>query len=47
MLYEVEPYDPFSLGIAVMILALVALIAGYIPARRAATIDPVQCLRSQ
>jgi ABC-type antimicrobial peptide transport system permease subunit len=47
MLYEVTPSDPVILGMAVMTLTIVALLAGYIPARRAATIDPVECLRSQ
>jgi hypothetical protein len=45
MLYEITPSDPITLALSVAALASVALIAGYIPARRAAKIDPMQCLR--
>lgn len=47
MLYQVTTHDPATVGIAVAILAIVALLAGYIPARRAALVDPVTCLRSE
>jgi predicted permease len=47
MLYEVTPADPVTLAIAVATLAFVAILTGYIPARRAAHIDPMECLRSE
>jgi ABC-type antimicrobial peptide transport system permease subunit len=47
MLYQVTTHDPKAVGIAIATLALVALAAGYIPARRAAQVDPVTCLRSE
>jgi predicted permease len=47
MLYQISPDDPVTLVLASSTLILAALLAGYIPARRAARIDPVQCLRSE
>jgi len=44
-LYNVKPYDPLSLLIAVIVLSIAAAIAGFIPARRAASIEPMQALR--
>jgi ABC-type antimicrobial peptide transport system permease subunit len=45
-LYGVEPNDPASIAAATLLLSLVALVAGYIPARRAAGFDPAGVLRS-
>jgi ABC-type antimicrobial peptide transport system permease subunit len=45
-LYGVKPYDPLSLGIAVLVLAAAAAVAGFVPARRAASIEPMDALRS-
>jgi predicted permease len=44
-LYGIEPSDPLTLGIAAVALAIVGLLAGYIPARRAASVQPVLALR--
>ena len=44
-LYGVEPTDGISIGMATLLLGGVALLAGYIPARRAASYDPVRVLR--
>jgi putative ABC transport system permease protein len=45
MLFAVAPTDPSTLLGAAAVMALVALVASWIPARRAATIDPVAALR--
>jgi predicted permease len=44
-LYGIEPSDPLTLTIAAATLALVGLFAGYLPARRAAGVQPVLALR--
>ena len=45
MLYQLEGHDPTAMGMAVVLLACVALAAGFIPARRAALVDPMNALR--
>ena len=45
MLYGIEPVDPLSIAVAVILLGLTSLLASYIPARRAAKIDPMEALR--
>ena len=45
MLYQLEGHDPGAMAIAVVLLSCVALAAGFIPARRAALVDPMHALR--
>jgi predicted lysophospholipase L1 biosynthesis ABC-type transport system permease subunit len=45
LLYEVSPTDPMTLGVVSLALATVAAGAGWIPARRAARISPVEAMR--
>ncbi|MDR3772397.1 MAG: ABC transporter permease [Terracidiphilus sp.] len=47
LLYEVGSYDPWALAGAPLMLVLCAAAAGFIPARRAASIDPMQALRTE
>ena len=47
LLYGVGSYDPWALVGAPLALVLCATAAGFIPARRAASIDPMQALRTQ
>jgi ABC-type antimicrobial peptide transport system permease subunit len=44
-LYGVSPLDPLSIVVSLMVLLGAALLACYIPARRAARIDPMAALR--
>ena len=47
LLFNVGPRDPMSYLAVVLLLALVALTATLIPARRAALVDPMQALRTE
>ncbi|MGA9180121.1 MAG: FtsX-like permease family protein, partial [Candidatus Acidiferrales bacterium] len=44
-LYLVKSYDPWSLAVAIFVLAAAVAVAGFVPARRAASIDPMRALR--
>ncbi|MFN2623350.1 MAG: ADOP family duplicated permease [Chthoniobacterales bacterium] len=45
LLYQVSPRDPLAFGFALAVMIAVAFIACFLPARRAARIDPVTALR--
>ena len=46
-LYRVQPTDPITLGSTALLLAAVAMLASYIPARRATKLDPLIALRHE
>ena len=47
MLYDIRPLDPISFAGGALIFLAVALIASLIPARRAASVNPVEALRAE
>jgi putative ABC transport system permease protein len=47
VLYNVAPLDPAALISALLTLSLVALIACFVPARRASRVDPIEALRAE
>jgi len=46
-LYGVEPGDPVTLVSVAVLLGVSALVAGYIPARRATRVDAIAALRAE
>jgi len=47
MLYGIEPWDPLTMIGGVVILQAVAVAASWIPARRAAGVQPMEALRHE
>jgi ABC-type antimicrobial peptide transport system permease subunit len=47
LLFQVDPLDPLVLALAAFVILVLALAASVIPARRAASIDPMQALRAE
>jgi predicted permease len=47
MLYGIQPYDPTTITAGIVVLLAVALAASWIPARRAAGVQPMEALRHE
>jgi predicted permease len=47
LLYQAGAYDPVALAGSILVLSLCAAIAAFIPARRAASVDPMRALRTE
>ena len=47
LLFEVKPFDPIVLTLASLFVLMLTIVASLIPARRAASVDPMQALRAE
>jgi putative ABC transport system permease protein len=46
LIFEISPLDPFTFIAVALLLAIAVLLASYLPARRATSINPVEVLKA-
>jgi len=47
LVYGISPLDPVAIAAGAALLGVMAVVASYLPARRATRVDPVRALRSE
>jgi ABC-type lipoprotein release transport system permease subunit len=47
LLFGISPLDPITFAVVPIVLAAAAVLASYLPARRAVSVDPVETLRAE
>ena len=47
LLFGISPLDPLTYATVPIVLAVAAMLASYLPARRAAAVDPVETLKAE
>jgi len=47
LLFGISPLDPLTYAVVPLVLVAAAVLASYLPARRAASVDPVEALRAE
>jgi ABC-type antimicrobial peptide transport system permease subunit len=47
LLFGISPLDPMTYAAGALLLAMAAVLASYLPARRASAVDPVEALRAE
>jgi ABC-type antimicrobial peptide transport system permease subunit len=47
LIFGMQPNDPVTLLLAIIALAAIAILASFLPAQRAATVNPIQALREE
>src|SRR5205085_11824174 len=47
LLFGIKPLDPLTYGAGALVLTVAAVLASYLPARRAASVDPIEALKTE